>query len=54
MKAVITTPYLLSDFILNWWTPIFVGIFLLIILYALWPRNKATFDQAARLPLRED
>jgi cytochrome c oxidase cbb3-type subunit 4 len=22
--------------------------------YAVWPRNKAAFDDAARMPLRED
>jgi cytochrome c oxidase cbb3-type subunit IV len=22
--------------------------------YALWPRNKAAFDEAARMPLREE
>lgn len=38
----------------TWWTPLFVVLFLLVILYALWPRNRETFDEAAKLPLRED
>lgn len=28
--------------------------FLVIVAYALWPSNKSTFDEAARLPLNED
>ena len=36
------------------WTPVFVAIFLAIIAYAFWPRNKAAFDEAASLPLREE
>jgi cbb3-type cytochrome oxidase subunit 3 len=24
------------------------------VLYALWPRNTATFDAASKMPLRED
>ncbi|KMO41597.1 cytochrome C oxidase [Methylobacterium variabile] len=32
----------------------FVGIFLAVILYAFWPRNRARFDAAAHLPLIED
>jgi cytochrome c oxidase cbb3-type subunit IV len=29
-------------------------IFIAIVTYALWPRNKAAFDEAANMPLRED
>ena len=54
MKAIITVPSFVSDFVLSWWTPIFVGLFLAIVAYAMWPRNSATFDAAAKLPLRED
>jgi len=54
MKAVLTVQNLASDFVTTFWTPIFVGIFLAIVTYALWPRNKATFDDAARMPLREE
>lgn len=31
-----------------------LGIFLLAAGYALWPRNKAKFDRAARIPLDDD
>lgn len=54
MKAIITVQSIVSDFVVTWWTPIFVGIFIAIVLYALWPRNGAVFDAAARMPLRED
>ena len=32
----------------------FVGMFFAIAAYAFWPRNKARFDEAATIPLRED
>ena len=38
----------------TWWTPAFLVLFFLVLAYALWPRNSATFDAAAKLPLRED
>ena len=28
--------------------------FLATLVYALWPKNRATFQDAARMPLRED
>lgn len=54
MKAVVSVENLVSQFVLNFWTPVFVGIFLAIVFYALRPRNKAPFDAAAKMPLRED
>lgn len=33
---------------------IFIGLFGAVLVYALWPRNKAKFDAAARQPLDED
>ena len=54
MKAIITVQNLASDLVMTFWTPIFVAVFLAIVTYALWPRNKAAFDEAARLPLREE
>jgi cytochrome c oxidase cbb3-type subunit IV len=44
----------LTTFITTFWTPIFVAIFLGILAYALWPGNRETFEDAARMPLRED
>ena len=54
MSAILTVQNFTSNFVANFWTPIFVAIFLAIVIYAVWPRNKAAFDEAARMPLRED
>ena len=54
MKAVLTVQNFVSDFVTTVWTPVFVGIFLAIVVYALWPRNKAVFDDASRMPLRDE
>ncbi|WFU14821.1 cbb3-type cytochrome c oxidase subunit 3 [Bradyrhizobium sp. CB3481] len=54
MRAIITIQNVASDLVTTFWTPIFVTIFAFIVTYALWPRNKAAFDKAARMPLRRD
>jgi cytochrome c oxidase cbb3-type subunit 4 len=36
------------------WTPIFVGIVLAVVIYALLPRNQSAFDEASKIPLREE
>ena len=54
MRAIITVQNLATELVSTLWTPIFVGIFFAIVAYALWPRNKAAFDEAARMPLREE
>ena len=33
---------------------IFVSLFVGVVAYALWPKNKAKFDHAAHLPLSDD
>lgn len=43
-----------SDFVTTWWTPLFVVLFIAVIAYVLWPRNRTAFDAAAKMPLRED
>jgi cytochrome c oxidase cbb3-type subunit 4 len=48
-----TIPTLVSDLVTTWWTPVFVAIFLGILAYALWPRNRDKFDAAARMPLED-
>ncbi|MFC4272883.1 CcoQ/FixQ family Cbb3-type cytochrome c oxidase assembly chaperone [Sneathiella chungangensis] len=30
------------------------GLFILVLIYALWPKNKEKFDKAAQIPLEED
>jgi cytochrome c oxidase cbb3-type subunit IV len=54
MRVIITVQNLATDLVTTLWTPLFVGIFLAIVTYALWPRNKAAFDEAAKIPLREE
>ncbi len=54
MKAILLLDNLISNFVLTFWTPIFVGIFVIILLFALWPSNKTSFDEAARIPLQKD
>ena len=45
---------LISYLVSTWWTPVFITIFLAVWVYALRPRNRETFDAAAKMPLRED
>lgn len=54
MNAIVSIENIASHLVLSIWTPVFVAIFLAIVLYALRPRNKKLFDAAARMPLRED
>jgi cytochrome c oxidase cbb3-type subunit IV len=54
MSAILTVQNFISDFVVTFWTPMFVGIFIAIVTYALWPRNQKAFDEAARMPLREE
>jgi cytochrome c oxidase cbb3-type subunit 4 len=44
----------LMNLLATWWTPVFVGIFVAVLIYALRPRNGVIFDAAAKMPLRED
>jgi cytochrome c oxidase cbb3-type subunit IV len=44
----------ISHFVATAWTPIFVAIFVAVVAYALWPGNRTKFDDAAKMPLRED
>ena len=54
MKAILTVQNFASEFVTSFWTPMFVGIFIAIVTYAFWPRNQAAFDEASKMPLRED
>jgi cytochrome c oxidase cbb3-type subunit 4 len=44
----------LAQFAQTWGLGYFVGVFLIVLAYALWPSRQAQFDEAARMPLRED
>jgi len=43
-----------AEFAQTWGLAYFVVVFMLVLLYALWPSRKNQFEDAARIPLRED
>jgi len=43
-----------AEFAQTWGLAYFVVIFAGVLLYALWPSRKQQFEEAARIPLRED
>ncbi len=43
-----------AEFAQTWGLGYFVVIFVLVLLYALWPSRRRQFEEAARIPLRED
>ena len=43
-----------AQFAQKWGLLYFVVMFAVVIAYALWPSRKAKYDEAARIPLRED
>ena len=45
---------MLAEFAQTWGLLYFVAVFLSALAYALWPSRKHQFDEAARMPLRED
>ena len=44
----------LARFAQTWGLVIFVVAFLLVLFYALSPRNKARFDEAKNIPFKEE
>lgn len=44
----------LSRFAQEWGLIYFIFLFLAVLVYTLWPRNLRRFDDAAKIPLRED
>lgn len=45
---------MLANFAQTWGLLYFVAAFAVVLIYALAPGRKGTFDRAARLPLQED
>lgn len=43
-----------AQFAQTWGLFYVMGLFGLVLAYALWPKNKATFDRAAQMPLQTD
>jgi len=44
----------LAQFAQTWGLLYFVILFVIVLVYALWPSNKKRFDDASKIPLRED
>lgn len=44
----------LAEFAQTWGLLYFVTAFLAVLAYAMWPSRKRQFEEAARIPLRED
>ena len=44
----------LAEFAQTWGLLYFVTVFAAVLIYALWPSRRGQFDEAARMPLRED
>ena len=45
---------MLAEFAQSWGLIYFMMVFVAVLAYALWPSRKTLFDEAARMPLRED
>lgn len=43
-----------ASFAQTWGLVYFVAIFLLVLVYSLWPRNKDKFRDASQIPFKED
>lgn len=43
-----------AQFAQSWGLIYFIGVFFAAVAYAMWPSHKAQFDDAARIPLKED
>ena len=43
-----------AEFAQTWGLAYFVGLFVIVLVYALLPSRQRLFDEAARMPLRED
>ncbi len=49
-----TTYRALAEFAQTWGLIYFAALFVAVLIYALWPSRKRQFEEAARIPLRED
>ena len=43
-----------AEFAQTWGLVYFLVLFVAVLIYALWPSRQKQFDEAARVPLRED
>ena len=44
----------IASFARSWGLVYLAALFIAVLAYALWPRNKKKFDDAAHIPLKED
>ena len=44
----------LAEFAQTWGLVYFVAVFVVVLIYALWPSRQRQFDEDARIPRRED
>ena len=44
----------LAEFAQTWGLAYFVVVFVAVLFYAFWPSRRRQFNEAARMPLRED
>ena len=44
----------LAEFAQTWGLVYFIAVFVVVLIYALWPSRQRQFDEDARIPLRED
>ncbi|WP_420434917.1 cbb3-type cytochrome c oxidase subunit 3 [Hyphobacterium sp.] len=44
----------LASFAQTWGLLFFFAVFIGVLVYALWPKNREKFDAAARMPLNDD
>ncbi len=44
----------LAEFAQTWGLAYFVAVFVIVIAYVFWPSHRRRFEDAARMPLRED
>jgi cytochrome c oxidase cbb3-type subunit IV len=54
VSAMDPTYRAVAEFAQTWGLAYFVFVFAVVTIYALWPSRKERFDEAARIPLRED
>ena len=44
----------IANFAQTWGLIYFMSLFGIVLAYAMWPKNREKFDDAAQIPLRED
>jgi cytochrome c oxidase cbb3-type subunit IV len=45
---------MLAEFAQTWGLVYFIAVFLAVLVFVFWPSRKRMYDEAARMPLRED